>query len=425
MKCKALLLSAALLFSMTPLTAYADTEDTAAAEETQPATERPKTEDGLYSYTILEDGTACLYMFLPTDYQGEIVVPSEVDGITVTMIDEACFYETYSLTSVVIPATVTEIGPNAFLGCRSIEEFIVEEGNPYFTTENGVLYANNGEYLICYPAGRTEESYQIADGVTEIAPGAFGFADDLKFVTLPEGVQFIDDWAFAYSGIERIALPDSMQEINDYAFAFCSALTDLDLGEGLTYIRNASFYSCESLAEVTLPESLIYVGQYAFAGTAMKSVTIPATMESILFCAFGYDADYTATGGFTIYGEPGSAAESYCYEVDEENNYENNFNFIDIANPEATVPAQSNDSVSDDGADDPTAATDDSAADSSDVQEETQETQAAQTTPEKEADPLMIVLAVCGGVIVVLAAVLAWLLLKKPSSKAAQDEDEE
>ncbi len=419
MKCKALLLSAALLFSVTPLTAYADTEDTTAAvEETQPTTERPKTEDGLYSYTILEDGTACLYMFLPTDFQGEIVVPSEVDGITVTMIDEACFYETYSLTSVVIPATVSEIGPNAFFGCRSIEEFIVEEGNPYFTTQDGVLYANNGEYLICYPAGKPDESYKIADGVTEIAPGAFGFADDLKSVTVPEGVKFIDEWAFAYSGLEQIALPDSLQEIQDYGFAFCTALTDLDLGEGVTHIRNAAFFTCESLAEVTIPDSLLYAGQYAFAGTAMKSVTLPATMESILYCAFGYDADYTATGGFTIYGVPGSAAEAYCYEADEENDYENHFVFMDIANPEATVPVQNDDSASDDPAADTPA--DDSAADSSDVQEETQGTQ---TPPAKEANPLVIVLAACGGVIAVLAAVLVVLLVKKPKTKEQDDEE--
>lgn len=408
MKCKALLLSAALLLSICPLTAHADTESaaedtTADAEETQPTTERPKTEDGLYSYIIQEDGTACLYMFLPTDYQGEIVVPSEVDGITVTKIDEACFYETYSLTSVVIPATVTEIGPNAFLGCRSMQEFIVEEGNPYFTTENGVLYGNDGEYLICYPAGKPDETYEILDGVTEIAPGAFGFADDLKYVGIPDGVQFIDDWAFAYSGIEKLILPDSMQEINDYAFAFCSALTDIDFGEGLAYIRNASFFCCDSLAEVTLPDSLLYAGQYAFAGTAMKSVTIPSSMQSILYCAFGYDADYSATGGFTIYGEAGSAAEAYCYEVDEENDYENNFTFIDISNPEATLAQNADDPASDAAEEDETAASD----------EKTEQ----KPSSSNQTDSRTMVLIGCLVVIAVLLVGLIFNLLRKPKPK--------
>lgn len=407
MKCKALLLSAALLLSVCPLTAYADTEPaseetTAAAEETQTTTERPKTEDGLYSYTILEDGTACLYMYLPTDYQGEIVVPSEVDGYTVTMIDEACFYETYSVTSIVIPATVTEIGPNAFFGCRSIQEFIVEEGNPYFTAEDGVLYANDGEYLICYPAGKTDETYTIADGVTEIAPGAFGFADDLKYVSMPDGVQFIDEWAFAYSGIEKIVLPDSMQEIGDYGFAFCAALTDIDFGKGLTHIRNASFFGCESLAEVTLPDGLLYAGQYAFAGTAMTSVTIPASMQSILYCAFGYDADYSKTGGFTIYGEAGSAAEAYCYETDEENDYENFFNFVDISNPEATTAHGAEDSAAD-------------PADTAEVTEADEENN--QTTTVSKTNSRTMVMIGCLIVIAVLLVGLIFNLLHKPKPK--------
>lgn len=413
MKCKALLLSAALLLSLCPLTAHAETEPaseetTAAAEETQTTTERPKTEDGLYSYIILEDGTACLYMYLPTDFQGEIVVPSEVDGYTVTMIDEACFYETYSVTSIVIPATVTEIGPNAFLGCRSMQEFIVEEGNTSFKTEDGVLYSADGKYLMCYPAGKTDETYTIADGVVEIAPGAFGFADDLKYVSVPDGVQFIDEWAFAYSGIEKIALPDSMQEIGDYGFAFCSSLTDIDFGKGLTHIRNASFYCCESLAEVTLPDGLIYAGQYAFAGTAMTSVTIPPSMQSILYCAFGYDADYSRTGGFTIYGEAGSAAEAYCYETDEENDYENFFNFVDISDPEATLAQGAEDSAAD-----PTEAAEMTEAD----EDDTKTTPAASKT-----DSRTMVIIGCLVVIAVLLVGLIFNLLRKP--KSGQDAPE-
>ena len=60
----------------------------------------------------------------------------------------------------------------------------------------------------------------------------------------------IDNWAFSGRDLQSVTLPDSLQYINDYAFA-----------------------NNPSLSFDSLPESLIYIGDGAFENTAMKTTT--------------------------------------------------------------------------------------------------------------------------------------------------------
>lgn len=421
MKLKASLLAAALLLTFAPLTAHADSsaDDTTEAA-TEAEQEKLHTADGMFSYTIQDDGTVSIYKFLPTDHQGEVVIPSEIDGMAVTYIESACFLNTYSLTAITIPASVTDMGESVFFGCNSLEKITVEEGNLYFSVvDDGVLLGDDEKFLICYPAARAGENYTIPDTVDEIAPSSFAYSTNLQTVTIPESVGYVDAWAFAYSSLERIALPDSMVQLDDYAFAYCEKLADVDLGNGLQKIQGATFAGCTALAEIELPESLTTVGQYAFAGTAMKSVTIPSSVTEISFGAFGYNIDLNAIGNFVIYGEANSYAQSYCTANDSDNDYQNNFTFVDIANPEATVPAQTDaaDSSADSVVSD-ASGTNDSADDST-----AEETPVTEAPTVNGSSTLKIVLAVCGGVIAILAAVLVVLLVKKPKNKEQGDEE--
>lgn len=395
-----------MLLAFAPLTAYAETEaateDTSAAAETEETTEKSSkliTEDGWFSYGFDEDGNAEIYDFYMYGYLGEVVIPSEIDGKPVVYIGNACFLEAFNLTSIVIPATVESMGESVFFGCSSLEKITVEEGNPYYsTTEDGILMGDDEKYLVCYPAGRTEESYTIPDTVDEIAAGCFAYAQNLKTVVIPDSVLFVDNWSFAYSKIESIAFPDSVIQVDDYAFAYCDNLSDVDFGNGIQSISNAAFAFCPSLKEITLPESLSYVGQYAFAATGMESVTIPATLTDIDYCAFGYDENLHAISDFVIYGTAGSAAQSYAAAVDEDNSYMNDFVFLEIETEDTSE-----------------------AEDPADSAEDAEKTEAASDGTEapaaKKNNPLLIILGVCGGIIAVLAAVLIGLLVKKPAAK--------
>jgi hypothetical protein len=57
-------------------------------------------------------------------YSGNVVIPSSITykGVeySVTCIGEAAFYNSWSLTSIIIPNSVTNIGSHAFQDCRDL-----------------------------------------------------------------------------------------------------------------------------------------------------------------------------------------------------------------------------------------------------------------------------------------------------------------
>lgn len=63
-------------------------------------------------------------------YEGdsELVVPSKVNGQTVTVIGKNCFKECRSLTTVILPDTVTEIRQQAFSDCTNLRGIFIPEG---------------------------------------------------------------------------------------------------------------------------------------------------------------------------------------------------------------------------------------------------------------------------------------------------------
>lgn len=78
-----------------------------------------KSQDGLYLYVVLEDGTAGI-----TGYLGDetaLVIPSVVDDLPVTAIGAYAF-EYAALTSVVIPEGVTVIDCEAFAAASALKE---------------------------------------------------------------------------------------------------------------------------------------------------------------------------------------------------------------------------------------------------------------------------------------------------------------
>ena len=147
-------------------------------------------------------------------------------------------------------------------------------------------------------------------------------------MTFPDGLLYIDDWAFASSALTSLDLPDTVTEIGQYAFAYCTGISEIDMPKNLELIQAAAFAGETSLTKVTFYDSLTDIQMAAFAGTGLKEVTIPESVSTIGFCAFGYEADMvTKVQDFVIYGKVGSQAEAYCTAEDSENDYSNNFKF--------------------------------------------------------------------------------------------------
>ena len=202
---------------------------------------------------------------------------------SVTSIGDSAFCFCSSLTSITIPESVTSIGDSAFAWRSGITSIDVAEGNKNYLSADGVLFNKDKTELICYPARKVDESYNIPDSVTSIGDSAFYDCLRLTSITLPDGVTSIGDSAFAWcSSLTSITIPDGITSIGDYTFSNCSSLTSITIPDGVTSIGDYTFGDCSSLTSVTIPAGVTSIDRYAFEDcSSLTSITIPEGLTSI------------------------------------------------------------------------------------------------------------------------------------------------
>ena len=157
---------------------------------------------------------------------GAVIIPATIEGKSVTSIGGEAFLGCKSLTGIIIPDGVTSIGDGAFSWCMSLTTIEVGEGNVNFTEVNGVLFNAEKTVLLTYPASKTGANYTIPDGVTSIGISAFTTCFSLTSITIPDGVTSIGAKAFQVcESLTSITIPDSVTRIGDDAFSDCNSLT--------------------------------------------------------------------------------------------------------------------------------------------------------------------------------------------------------
>ena len=145
---------------------------------------------------------------------------------SLTEMHDGAFTECSSLEEVDIPENVTTIENNVFVDCSSLTTINVEEENTVYTSVEGVLYDSEVETLIVCPAGRTG-TFEIPEGITYIESFAF-CSSLLTEITLPEGIIRLEEQVFyRCERLTTITLPASLTEIGNNAFSWCDLLTEI------------------------------------------------------------------------------------------------------------------------------------------------------------------------------------------------------
>ena len=119
-----------------------------------------------------------------------ITIPNRV-----TSIGPEAFFNCAKLTSVTIPNSVTSISASAFGNCKALQSISVEDGNTYYSSQDGILYNYDKTTLIYCPTGKVG-SVTIPNSVTSIGGSAFSNCTKLTSVTIPSSVTTIDRYAF-------------------------------------------------------------------------------------------------------------------------------------------------------------------------------------------------------------------------------------
>ena len=228
----------------------------------------PEFDDSEYSsegviYSISADNTYAEV----AGYNGnaeKVKIDSEYNGLPVKNIYDSAFRGNKTITSVVIPDSVTSIGSGAFI-CNSLNQITVTEENAFYKSIEGNLYTKDGKKLLQYAIGKDATEFYIPDSVTSIGDRAFENCSALTSVVIPDSVTHIDQYAFkSCTSLTSVVIPDSVTSIDNYAFVKCSALTSAIIGNSVTSIGNYAFYGCDSLTSVVIPDSVTSIGNYAF-----------------------------------------------------------------------------------------------------------------------------------------------------------------
>ncbi|MBR7062065.1 MAG: leucine-rich repeat protein, partial [Clostridia bacterium] len=228
----------------------------------------------------------------------ELVIPSTINGLTVTAIGEGAFKECSDITSVTIPDTVTRIESWAFECCLSLRSVVIpdsvnEIGEGAFrvcsnlesiTIPNGVTRISNVTFEEC----TVLTGVVIPGSVTEIGDGAFRDCSSLSSITIPESVTLIENCAFERcTNLASIVIPDSVNVIGEGVFRECSNLESITISNGMNRISNILFEGCTGLTSVVLPENVTEIGDGAFRDCSnLSSVIIPYSVNRIEWGAF-------------------------------------------------------------------------------------------------------------------------------------------
>lgn len=223
-----------------------------------------------------------------TEYIGEsehVLIPDTIDGLPVTALGHRAFYEK-TVTTVVVPDSVTEIGAACFSGdnylvslklpdglkrlppaslesCMRLYDFdlpqslekiysSVFEFNYYLThltlpsslTEieqlnfiglYGLQSLTLAEDNAAFKLDETNGLLMTADGTRLLH--CFSDIVPAEEIILPEGVKIVDPFAFHYDyDVKRIVLPEGVETIGAMAFAMCPNLTEIVIPASVTNI---------------------------------------------------------------------------------------------------------------------------------------------------------------------------------------------
>lgn len=225
-------------------------------------------------------------------------------------------YQSYNLSFLTIPPTVSTIDRYAFSNCRNLNNVIFEDSNEAITVgdcwqtgEGGgpfylcplksvyigrniianytiySEYSNNYNNAIFPP--KSIETVSFGVNVTEISTGMFYGCNKITSIALPNSITKIGDIAFAgCTALKECQLPPLLENIGEYAFNGCTGLSSIELPNSVNNIGKGIFKDCSNLTKITLSSSLKSIPFEGFYGVPIQSLSIPNSVVEVSNSAF-------------------------------------------------------------------------------------------------------------------------------------------
>ncbi len=223
------------------------------------------------------------------DSRDTIIIPDNIK-----VVEQEVFYDVF-LNKIIIGKGVEYIHPEAFNYCYVKEGFEVDEKNQYYKSVNGVIYTKDGKHLVKAPNRSENEGLTIEEGtevidayafsscqykvidapdtLIEVGVGAFS-SSHLKFFNQKIPLEKISKLSFSGSTITNILLDDSIKSLPKGVFDLCYNLKIDKLPTNLEFIGPWALYGIGEITEEILPENLEYIMEDAIATDIPMNIKI-------------------------------------------------------------------------------------------------------------------------------------------------------
>lgn len=207
------------------------------------------------------------------EYKGDLVIPESFshNGMTYTVAKiEDCAFECCDyLNSITIPNTINYLGQFVFHTCFGLRNVELPP------TLDSISHQ-------CFFGCESLQTIQFPESLKYIGVLAF-YNSGLKELHFKKNI-IIDEQAFANcKELVTVSLPDGIDTIND-AFSCCENLSSVFMPQSVKVI-GAQAFSYTNLSSVDFPDALVRIEEYAFSHTPLTSIELPKTLQ----CLNGFD----------------------------------------------------------------------------------------------------------------------------------------
>lgn len=240
----------------------------------------------------------------------------------VKVISSGCFDDLPELTHIILSDDVEEIESEAFgtnvksielgksvkklsgLSFRksSAEKILVNKGNPYFTSFNGMLLNKARNELVYVPF--CSLGHNILHRINTVSPKATSLRSKInikidekmkkKTLEILQNIREIRDFGFAVYAdniinnenitkkLYDLCWPEGLEKIGFGAFIMNYFYRTMSFESGLKEIGDVAFSGCYLLQKVSLPESVEVIGKHAFSRCLkLSELDIPDRVEIV------------------------------------------------------------------------------------------------------------------------------------------------
>lgn len=237
------------------------------------------------------------------------VISYSTDEITIK--DDA-FSDSYDLRFVALNAMVLDAyyywGQTAWYGvCDAVGDATINRFSPkYYLVEeaDGILLYGQSEEdeNACYLLSATDKisgTVHLKEETSEIGFNAFRNCGNPFTVVGFDHLIAVGDSAFSGSGLQGDIVfnntsEDTLVYLGSSAFENCYGITSVSIMQAEDCALQMNIFAgCSSMTSVTFGEDadIVEIGDYAFAGTALSEIAIPASVEKVGKVPFSFCMD--------------------------------------------------------------------------------------------------------------------------------------